>query len=107
MAERSGAQNNYFFATTFERYQVQLQLLENLEAEMKSDGVTVEKQYVKGRKNLYTNPCITAYNKTTDSANKTVTTLLKIVNGWKKEEATAQEVDPLLAIINGADELDE
>ena len=100
IAESNGVQTNFFFVTTFERYQVQLKILKELEKEITDEGTTVSKEYVKGRKNLYTNPAITAYNRTVDSANKTVTTLYKIVQGWEKED-NKQETDPLLAIING------
>ena len=100
IAEANGVQTNFFFVTTFKRYQVQINILTELEKEITDEGTTVSKEYVKGRKNLYTNPAINAYNRTTDSANKTVTTLLKIVQGWKKEDNN-QDIDPLLAIING------
>lgn len=103
MAEEQGLEDNFFFITTFERYLVQIDILEELKAEIEEEGTTVSKEYVKGRKNLYTNPAINAYNRTTDSANKTVTTLLKILNGGsvgKKKE----EVDPLLELINGGEE---
>ena len=102
MAEESGLQSNFFFVTTFQRYLVQINILEELEKEVNNEGTTVKKEYVKGRKNLYTNPAINAYNRTTDSANKTVTTLLKIVQGFKSESAE-NEADPLLELINGAD----
>lgn len=101
IAEANGVQTNFFFVTTFKRYQVQINILTELEKEINEEGMTVSKEYVKGRKNLYTNPAINAYNRTTDSANKTVTTLLKIVQGWKKEDNA--DVDPLMAIINGGD----
>lgn len=103
IAEEQGLEDNFFFITTFERYLVQIDILEELKAEIEEEGTTVSKEYVKGRKNLYTNPAINAYNRTTDSANKTVTTLLKILNGGsvgKKKE----EVDPLLELINGGEE---
>lgn len=103
MAEEKGLEDNFFFITTFDRYLVQINILENLRAEIEDEGTTVSKEYVKGRKNLYTNPAINAFNRTTDSANKTVTTLLKILNGSstaKKKE----EVDPLLALINGGED---
>ena len=100
IAEANGVQTNFFFVTTFKRYQVQINILTELEKEINDEGMTVSKEYVKGRKNLYTNPAINAYNRTTDSANKTVTTLLKIVQGWKKEDSN-QDIDPLMAIING------
>ncbi len=102
IAEANGVQTNFFFVTTFKRYQVQINILTELEKEINDEGTTVRKEYVKGRKNLYTNPAINAYNRTTDSANKTVTTLLKIVQGWKKED-NSQDIDPLIALINGGD----
>ena len=53
IAEESGVQSNFFFITTFKRYQVQLNMLTELEKKMKDDGMLVTKEYVKGRKNLY------------------------------------------------------
>ena len=100
LAENSGVQTNYFFTTTFNRYLVQIKILEDLEREIEEAGALVTKEYVKGRENIYTNPAINAYNNTTNSANKTVATLLKIVQGFKAEDK-AKEVDPLLEIING------
>ena len=100
LAEKSGVQTNYFFTTTFNRYLVQIKILEDLEKEINEAGALVTKEYVKGRENIYTNPAINAYNNTTNSANKTVATLLKIVQGFKAEDKE-KEVDPLLEIING------
>lgn len=102
LAEKNGVQTNYFFTTTFKRYQVQIKILEELEQVINQDGATVTKEYVKGRENIYTNPAINAYNNTTNSANKTVTTLLKIVQGFKTEDKK-EEQDPLLEIINGGE----
>ena len=100
LAEKSGVQTNYFFTTTFNRYLVQIKILEDLEKEINEAGALVTKEYVKGRENIYTNPAINAYNNTTNSANKTVATLLKIVQGFKAEDKE-KEGDPLLEIING------
>lgn len=72
MAEESGLESNYFFITTFERYEVQLSILERLKESMDKDGMLVSKEYVKGRGNLYSSPAVTEFNRTTDSANKTV-----------------------------------
>ena len=102
LAEESGLQSNYFFVTTFERYQVQLQILGELEQAIKDEGMLVSKEYVKGRKNLYTNPAVSDYNRTTDSANKTVATLLRILKSFDSESAQ-EESDPLMDIINGGD----
>ena len=102
LAEESGLQSNYFFVTTFERYQVQLQILEELKQAINDEGMLVSKEYVKGRKNLYTNPAVSDYNRTTDSANKTVATLLRILKSFDADVAS-EEVDPLMDIINGGD----
>lgn len=102
LAEESGLQSNYFFVTTFERYQVQLQILDNLKQAIEDNGMTVSKEYVKGRKNLYSNPAISDYNRTTDSANKTVATLLRILKSCNTENEH-EERDPLMDIINGGD----
>lgn len=100
IAEESGAQSNFFFLTTFRRYQVQLNILSDLEKSLKAEGMTVTKEYVKGRKNLYSNPAIAEYNRTTDSANKTVATLMRILKNYGVDEQSNEE-DPLLSIING------
>ena len=103
IAEESGVQSNFFFVTTFKRYQVQLNILNDLEKTMKEDGMLVSKEYVKGRKNIYSNPAVAEYNRTTDSANKTVATLMRILRNFGVEESSGDEVDPLMSIINGSD----
>ena len=73
---------------------------------MKEEGMLVSKEYVKGRKNLYTNPAVGEYNRTTDSANKTVTTLMRIITNFNVTEAASEE-DPLLQALNGVGKDDE
>lgn len=104
IAEAKGVQTNFFFITTFKRYQVQINILNQLEQTINDEGLLVKKEYVKGRKNLYSNPAVAEYNKTTDSANKTVATLIKIIRGFNKTDDDTGEEDPLLKIINGSDE---
>ena len=103
IAEDSGVQSNFFFVTTFKRYQVQLNILTELEKAIKDEGTLVSKEYVKGRKNIYSNPAIQDYNRTTDSANKTVSTLMRILRNFGVDEDTSDE-DPLMKIINGGDD---
>lgn len=100
LAEESGVQSNYFFATTFERYQMQLHILDDLKKSIEEDGMLVSKEYVKGRKNVYTHPAVAEYNKTTDSANKTVSTLMKIIKQFGVD-GSDQDRDPLLDVIQG------
>ena len=85
-AEKRGVSGNFFFVTTFKRYQVQMKILADLERTINEYGMTVTKEYVKGRKNLVANPAITEYNKTATAANGTVATMLKIISENKVEE---------------------
>lgn len=104
IAEASGAETNFFFVTTFKRYQVQIKMLNDLEKVLNEEGTLVTKEYVKGRKNLYSNPALREYNNTTNSANKTVETLMKILKGF---DGGGDEEDELLKILNGVADNDE
>jgi hypothetical protein len=84
-AEERGVSSNFFFVTTFKRYQVQMKILTELEAAINEYGATVTKEYVKGRQNLVANPAITEYNKTATAANGTVSTLINIVKSFANE----------------------
>ncbi len=103
LAEASGLQSNYFFVTTFKRYQTQLKILEELNKVMNDEGMLVTKEYVKGRKNLYSSPAVAEFNRTTDSANKTVVTLMKIIKEFNVDGMSDDE-DLLMKTINGSDE---
>lgn len=94
-AEEKGVASNFFFVTTFKRYQVQMQILSELEKAIKEDGATVEKEYVKGRKNIYTNPAITEYNKTATASNGTVSTLINIIKSLSEEKEGASKLKAL------------
>lgn len=103
IAEESGVQSNFFFATTFKRYQTQLNILAELEKIISEEGMLVSKEYVRGSKNMYANPAVAEYNRTTDSANKTVNTLMKIIQNFNVDCATEEE-DTLIKMINGSGE---
>ena len=100
IAEKHGVEHNFFFLTTFKRYQVQIGILNDLEKTIREEGTLVTKEYVKGRKNVYSHPAISDYNRTTDSANKTVVTLMKIITTLRDRQGD-DEPDPLLEILSG------
>lgn len=100
-AEEKGVQNNFFFRTTFKRYQVQMSILTNLEAAIKEHGSTVTKEYVKGRENICVNPAITEYNKTCTAANGTVATLLNIITKVPAEDGSKNFAEEMAALLNG------
>ena len=100
-AQASGLQGNFFFETTFNRYMVQMKIMKDLEAEINDLGATVSKEYVKGRKNVYTNPAITEYNKTCTAANQTVATLLNILKQFSGGREASTANDPLMKALKG------
>lgn len=99
-AEERGVQSNFFFVTTFKRYQVQMKILTDLEKAIKDYGTTVTKEYVKGRQNLVANPAIGEYNKTATAANGTVATLMKIIESLTEEEPEGGGLQALIASLN-------
>lgn len=89
LAQKRGVEQNYFFVTTFKRYQVQIAILEDLEKTIAKEPVLVEKGYVKDQKNLYIHPAITEFNKTSSAANQTVITLTNIVKNMGEDKNAA------------------
>ena len=85
-AQEKGVSGNFFFVTTFKRYQVQMKILTELEKEIQKTGTTITKTYVKGRENICTNPAIAEYNKTSTAANSTVSTLIQIIDKLSEEQ---------------------
>ena len=105
IAEGYNVDKNFFFITAFRRYMVQIKILSELEGKIKEDGVLVTKEYVKGRQNVYSHPAIQDFNRTTDSANKTVATLMKIIKNFNSDTNEGdEEEDALLKAINGSDD---
>lgn len=102
MAREYGVLDNPLFETTLSRYETQIHILEELKKAIDDSEVLVTKEYVKGRANLATHPAITEYNRTTDSANKTVATLMKIIKGIDGGNG-GSDTDPLMDAINGSD----
>jgi hypothetical protein len=106
IAAEHGVEQNFFFLTTFKRYQVQIKILNDLEKTIKAEGNMVTKEYVKGRKNVYTHPAIGEYNKTSTAANQTMQTLLKIVSTMRDDGSDGSgggddTGDELIAFLRG------
>ena len=101
IAEKHGVEAELLFITTFKRYQVQIQIANDLEKQIKRMVCLLQKEYVRGRENVYSHPAISDYNRTTDSANKTVSTLIKIIMALRNDTSEDAEDDPLLKILRG------
>ena len=100
VATKYGVEQNFFFITTFKRYQVQINILNELERKIKQDGALVTKEYVKGRENIYTHPAIGEYNKTATASNQTVQTLIKIITSMRPDDSDGDQ-DELLEFLKG------
>lgn len=99
-AEERGVSSNFFFRTTFARYQVQMKILKDLEKAIEEYGATVTKTYVKGRENLTANPAISEYNKTATAANGTVATLINIVRSMSDESAGGSKLRDMISALS-------
>lgn len=98
-AQKKDDDSNFYFVTTFRRYQKQLDILYKLEAEIEQlDSLMVEKTYSQDKKNLYTHPAITEYTRTCTAANQTAQTLIKIINDMMKRDD--DEIDEFAEFMN-------
>lgn len=104
--EGAETEQSFLFVTTWRRYQYQLQIIEDLKAEIDTlDSSTVTKEYVKDRKNTVINPSITEFNRTSTAANNTAATLLKILRDMRDTElGKGATDDEFLAFIQDKDE---
>lgn len=96
-AQKNENENNFYFITTFRRYQNQIKICFALEKEIDElDSLMVEKTYSQDKKNLYTHPAITEYNRTCTAANQTAQTLIKILNDLKKNDEEVDEFEEFM-----------
>lgn len=89
MAKQYGVEKNALFIAAANQYVLQQQVLEKIKESLdEDDECTVSKEYVKGRANLYVNPLLKELPKQSDSANKTLQTMLDIITklGHEPEE---------------------
>ncbi len=100
LAQNCGMEQNLFFVTTFERYQTQLQILDELRATIEKDGFFIDKTYVKGETNLYSHPAVMQFNRTTNNGNKTVVTLMRIITTLRDWQSGSESVY-LLELLSG------
>lgn len=94
LAEAGGVQSNYFFVTTFRKYQTQEEHLEYLKCH-------VAKTIDDPDNDVDVRQGIIEYNRAVDSANKTLGALLKIIKAFDVC-AGGDDDDPLMSVINGS-----
>jgi len=77
-SERLGLADNYLFATSFERYQTQVDILQRLKHELDESEATVKREYVKGAASEYANPLLSEIYKASAAADRTCSLLAKL-----------------------------
>ena len=92
-AEEYGLEQNFMFLSTFDRYQRQIKILRELEKVIEEEGTLVEKEYVKGRGNIYVHPAIKEYNSASTAANLTASTLIKILKEFRSDPVSDDEFE--------------
>lgn len=96
VAKKYGVDKNPFFKNTLANYetvQISIELIHKVLID--ESDLTVTKEYVKGRENTYLHPAVKELPKQVDIANKTMDTMLKIIEQF----GNVKEVDELLDFI--------
>ena len=78
IAEANGVEQNFFFVTTFKRYQVQINLLTDLERRLYTEELDTK--------------TIDAYNRTSSAANTTAGTLMRIITSMRPKDPLARAI---------------
>ena len=91
MAEEWNVADNTLFLAAANQYVVQQQVIELIRNEINGGNLTTEKTYLKGTTNAYASPLVRELPKHSDSANKTLSTMLDIINklGTRSQKETA------------------
>jgi len=89
IAGEYGMTDDHLFRTTLERYEQLNKIMQKLQDVINQEDTLTEKEYVKGRKNIYTHPAIAEYTKTAATANQTAQTLVRIISAMRPNEANA------------------
>ena len=92
MAEAYGVADNALFIAAANQYTLQQRVIENIKKALdEEESLVLTKEYVKNRANAYANPLIRELPKHSDSANKTLNTMLDIINKLGHEPAPKKE----------------
>ncbi len=92
MATDYGVADNPLFVQTLKNYETVQKAIEMTNEILNSDAMTISKEYVKGRENLYMHPAIKELPKQIDVANKTVDKLLDIIERLGKKNTTGDDL---------------
>ena len=94
MASEYGVENNPLFLQTLKNYETIQKSIEGIDQIIHAnDDLTISKEYVKGRENLYLHPAIKELPKQIDASNKTLDKMLDIIEKLGTPKQTDSFVD--------------
>ena len=79
LAEKYGVKDNALFTSASRRYLGQVEMIEKIQASIDEDGLMISHVNVKGDVNLDVNPLTVQMPKYVDAANKTLATMLDVI----------------------------
>lgn len=80
MAKQYGVDKNALFIQAAEQYSVQSEIIQKIKSALQGENdLLTEKEYVKGRENIYVNPLVRELPKHADSATKSLGAMLDII----------------------------
>lgn len=86
MARQYGVEDNAMFLAAAAQYEIQQQLIVIIQKSIDEANLTTTKTYLKGAENLYANPLVRELPKHSDSANRTLATMLDIITKLGREK---------------------
>jgi len=86
MATAYDVGNNSLFLSVLDTYIAQKKAIDRLQAAISSEELTIDKEYVKGRKNQYIHPAIKELPRHAEAINKTASQLIDIITKLGQKE---------------------
>ena len=96
MAADYGVDDNALFVSTAEQYELQRKVIKEMRKSITKGDPLVTKEYVKGRENVMAHPFIQLLPKHIDSANKTLGTMLDIIERLGAKKAVGDKLSGFL-----------
>ena len=97
MAKMYGVDKNALFVSVAKQYQLQQDVLDMIKKSLQETGETVTtKEYVKGRENVMVHPLIQQLPKHAEAANKTLTTMVDIIQRLGTKEPPGDKLGDFL-----------
>ena len=97
LAEEYGVDDNALFLSAAKEYEIQRKVISTIEEALSNGDPIVVKEYVKGRENTSAHPLIKELPKHIDSANKTLRTMLDIIEGLGVKKSVGNKLDEFLS----------